>query len=74
MIKFQQSQALTSHLESFWSIVQMTKSEKKIDLDNHILLRIGNLLASRVGRASKNHQPISHILIYGVTDNFVFSF
>ena len=72
MIKFQQSQALTSHLESFWSIVQMTKLEKKTD--NHILLRIGNLLASRVGRASKNHQPISHILIYGVTDNFVFSF
>ena len=29
MIKFEQSQALTSHFESFWSIVAFLKQEKE---------------------------------------------
>ena len=39
IIKFQQSQALTSHFESFWSIVEYKKSKTRDKSLTHLLTR-----------------------------------
>ena len=35
MIELQQSQALTSHFETFWSIVQSIRFSRKINFDDY---------------------------------------
>ena len=40
IIKFQQSQALTSHFESFWSIVPRIFMEKRIKMDKTAILAL----------------------------------